>query len=182
MYDKEIVELLDAEMFKEGAERLWHPTKVRIGEETLKNFPDSFNPDRKLSEGDILFFDVGPVFFDHEGDYGETFVFGKSDQECKKAVIDFSKELFNKLSIEWKSQNLTGLQLYERAVAYSQAKGYEFNLRMGGHRLGDFPHALFSKSKLKDIDFVPATELWILEVHVLDRENKIGAFFEDLLS
>lgn len=182
MYDKEIVEILDAEMFKHGAERLWHPTKVRIGEETLKNFPDSFNPDRKLKEGDILFFDVGPVFFEHEGDYGETFVFGKSDQEYKNDLINFSKELFNKLSSEWKNQKLTGLELYERAVAYSEACGYEFNLRMGGHRLGDFPHALFSKSKLKDIDFIPSSELWILEVHVLDRKNQIGAFFEDLLS
>lgn len=182
MYDKEIVEMLDAEMFKCGADRLWHPTKVRIGAETLKNFPDSFNPDRKLLEGDILFFDVGPVFYDHEGDYGETFVFGKSDQPCKKAVIDFSKELFHKLSNEWKSQKLTGVQLYEKAVAYSLSAGFEFNLRMGGHRLGDFPHALFSKSKLKDIDFVPADDLWILEVHVLDRDNQIGAFYEDLLS
>jgi hypothetical protein len=72
--------------------------------------------------------------------------------------------------------------LYKNAVNYSREAGYEFNLRMGGHRLGDFPHALFSKSKLKDIEFIPTSELWILEVHVLDRKNEIGAFFEDLLS
>ena len=182
MYDKEIVELLDAEMFKHGAERLWHPTKVRIGAETLKNFPDSFNPGRLLQNGDILFFDVGPVFFDHEGDYGETFIFGEIETPDKRQLINFTNQLFKKLSLEWKSEKLTGLMLYENAVNYSREAGYEFNLRMGGHRLGDFPHALFSKSKLKDIEFIPTSELWILEVHVLDRKNEIGAFFEDLLS
>ena len=94
MYDKEIVELLDAEMFKHGAERLWHPTKVRIGAETLKNFPDSFNPGRLLQNGDILFFDVGPVFFDHEGDYGETFIFGEISAFTGMVSVTITSEIF----------------------------------------------------------------------------------------
>lgn len=43
--------------------------------ETLKNFPDSFNPDRKLLEGDILFLMWGQFSMITKEITGETFCF-----------------------------------------------------------------------------------------------------------
>lgn len=185
--EKEIVDILDRELFSASAERLWHPTKVRIENSTVKSFPEAFDSSKKLSLGDLISFDVGPVFDDHEGDFGETFIFGENAVEEipfyneKKLLVSFSKELFETLKKEFVENKLTGVALYERAVLLTENAGLEFNLRMGGHRLGDFPHAIYFKGKLKDMEFEPQSGLWILEIHVIDRRVSLGAFFEDLI-
>lgn len=183
--EKEIVEIMDQELFSLGAERLWHPTKIRIEKSTVKSFPEAFDAEKTLESGDLIFFDVGPVLHEHEGDFGETFIFEEEENisfyKEKKHLVNFSKELFHALKKEFQENHLTGIKLYERAIELSQKAGLEFNLRMGGHRLGDFPHALFSKAKLKDMDFEPQSGLWILEIHVINREVGLGAFFEDLI-
>lgn len=185
--EKEIVEMLDQTLFAMEAERLWHPTKVRIEKSTVKSFPETFDGEKTLEDGDLIFFDVGPVFNEHEGDYGETFIFAEEKKNDishyaeKKQLVKFSKDLFHILKKEFKENHLTGVALYQRAVELSREVGLEFNLRMGGHRLGDFPHALYSKGKLKDMDFEPKSGLWILEIHVINRSVGLGAFFEDLI-
>lgn len=185
--EKEIVEMLDQTLFAMGAERLWHPTKVRIEKSTTKSFPETFDGEKTLEYGDLIFFDIGPVFNEHEGDYGETFIFAedkKSDISSyaeKKHLVKFSKDLFFALKKEFQENHLTGVALYQRAVDLSKEARLEFNLRMGGHRLGDFPHALYSKGKLKDMGFEPRSGLWILEIHVINRGVGLGAFFEDLI-
>ena len=50
-----------------------------------------------------------------------------------------------------------------------------------GHRVSDFPHALYGKHRLAEADFVPGDGIWVLEVQVRDLERPIGAFFEDVL-
>ena len=53
---------------------------------------------------------------------------------------------------------------------------------MGGHHLGNFPHALFSKKKLIHFDEIPSENLWVLEVHLISEKLQRAAFFEDILS
>ena len=187
LLEKEIVELIDQELFAQNAQRLWHPTKVRIEKNTVKSFPEKFDEIKTLEPGDLIFFDIGPVFEGHEGDYGETFIFHDSETRSianhheKKQLVRFSKELFKILKDEFHHQQLTGEALYKRAVELSAEVGLQFNLRMGGHRLGDFPHAIYSKAKLKDVEFVPMSGLWVLEIHLINPEVGLGAFFEDLI-
>jgi CDP-4-dehydro-6-deoxyglucose reductase len=50
-----------------------------------------------------------------------------------------------------------------------------------GHRVSDFPHALYGKHLLAQADFVPADGIWVLEIQVRDAERPMGAFYEDVL-
>ena len=59
--------------------------------------------------------------------------------------------------------------------------GWELNLDLSGHRLSDFPHAAVYDGPLAEIDFRPSPLLWVLEIHIRDRDGKFGAFFEDML-
>lgn len=49
-------------------------------------------------------------------------------------------------------------------------------------RLGDFPHALYFKDSLSEVEFAPIENLWVLEIHIRCQESKRGAFYEDILS
>ena len=59
--------------------------------------------------------------------------------------------------------------------------GYQLNPNMAGHRLGDFPHALFYKGTLSNFDKQPIQNLWVLEVLITNNEDTFGSFFEDIL-
>lgn len=52
---------------------------------------------------------------------------------------------------------------------------------MNGHRLGDFPHAVYFKGKLGEIDIIPKEKLWVLEILIRHPRKNFGAFFEDLI-
>jgi len=161
-----------------GCEKKWHPTKFRIGSNTLKSFKEKSDKEITLGESDIFFIDIGPVFDGHEADYGETFVIGSSEEliDLKNVV----EEVFTETRIAFQG-GLSGKELYKFAENITKKKGYILNLNMKGHRLGDFPHALFYKGKLGDIDFIPQENLWILEILIRHPEKAIGSFFEDLI-
>lgn len=59
--------------------------------------------------------------------------------------------------------------------------GYLLNDKMQGHRLGDFPHALFHRGNLKDFERPPQRMLWVLEIHLLEPDSERGYFYEDIL-
>ena len=162
---------------RRGINKLWHPTKIRFGKNTLCTFREESAPGMRLGMGDIFFIDLGPVFAGHEGDYGETFRCGGGSDP----LIEASKEIFALTEKAWKNQKLTGPELYEVASSAAQAKGYKLDRRSAGHRCGDFPHAIFHKGKLLDFDGTPVPGLWILEIHLLDTIRERGAFFEDVL-
>lgn len=179
MTEKEGRTLLESMLDDSGLEKRWHPTKMRMGVNTTLSFRD-ISQDYTLEENDIFFADVGPVYYNHEGDYGESFVIGNNPR--LKHLADATKIIFYATQKAWKEQNLTGKALYEFATKEALKLKLRLNSDMYGHRLGDFPHAVHTKAKLGDIPFKPSPNLWVLEIHVIDDELKRGAFFEDILA
>lgn len=162
-----------------GMLRGWHGVKVRFGPNTLKVFSAPSDPGTILRDDDIFFVDIGPVWEKWEGDAGNTYVVG-NDPDMLRCKTDV-RVLFDRVQAKWRAESLTGRNLYEFAGAEAKALGWELNLDTSGHRLADFPHkALFSGS-LSEVDFAPATGLWVLEIQIRHPELPIGAFYEDLL-
>lgn len=178
MSEKEARTLLEKTLDESGMQKRWHPTKMRIGPNTVRNFRED-SIDYILKEDDIFFVDIGPVYYNHEGDYGETFTVGNNPRHQKLAAA--TKDIFYATQKVWKEKNLSGKALYAFAAEEAKKHGFMLNTGMYGHRLGDFPHAVHSKSKLGSLDFSPASNLWVLEIHLIDEELNIGAFFEDVL-
>ena len=79
------------------------------------------------------------------------------------------------------AKKLSGIELFNFASLLAKDYGYELNPMMAGHRLGDFPHKLFSSQKLFELGVSPNKNLWVLEIHIIDKANQVGAFFEDIL-
>jgi Xaa-Pro aminopeptidase len=161
-----------------GFERIWHPTHIRFGANTLKTYKERSEPDVVLGERDLFFIDIGPVWAGHEGDYGDTFVLG--DDAEMHAIAEAARSLFDRVAERWR-QGQSGRALYAYAEAAAQAMGYVLNLGAPGHRLGDFPHAVHRAGKLADAEFAPAAGLWVLEIQLRHPTRAIGAFYEDLL-
>jgi Xaa-Pro aminopeptidase len=172
-------QFIDQALDKLGAEKKWHPNKFRIGKNTIKSFRDVSDENVRLSENDIFFVDIGPVWDGHEGDYGNTFVFGENEKY--KLIAKACREVFNKTAKAWLSEGLTGRELYDFAEDYASTLGYDLNNRMKGHRVGDFPHHLFFRGGMIDIDESPCDNLWILEIHLISKDKQFGSFFEDIL-
>jgi Xaa-Pro aminopeptidase len=160
-------------------EKIWHPTKIRFGANTLKSFREPSDEDIVLGTEDLYFIDIGPVIFDHEGDFGETFQTGEN-RELER-LIEASKSLFTLTEKAWREKKLTGSELYSFASEQAIKWGYHLNLHMDGHRIGDFPHAIWSKSGLGEINFTPKEQRWVLEIHLIDKNIQRGAFYEDIL-
>lgn len=178
MTEKDAFLMLEHFLNESGLEKKWHPTKLRFGKNTTKSFRDQ-SDEVVLNENDIFFFDIGPVYGDHEGDFGETFVVGHNSENQKLAHA--SKEIFEFTKECWQKEKLTGMDLYKKAEELSLKMGYQLNTKMYGHRLGDFPHALYCKESLGLMDFNPAPFLWVLEIHIIDQKRQLGSFYEDLL-
>ena len=168
------------DLFKmNGVEKNWHPTKVRFGKNTTKSFREKSEPGVTLQDKDIYFLDIGPVINGHEADIGMTYSIGQNPEygHAQKTV----REIFNEVRALWKEKELTGEQLYTEAKRITEDKGYILNMDMTGHRLGDFPHALFYKGKLSEFEKTPVENLWVLEILIKHPEKEFGAFMEDIL-
>lgn len=179
MKEADLKEELEALALKEGVEKWWHPTKIRFAKNTRCSFRDHSDDSVTLAKDDIFFLDIGPVFHDHEGDVGQTFCL--KDGNILQDFKNPAEVLFHELKDFWKNDGLSGEALYKRACEIAELQGYEFNLRMAGHRLSDFPHALHHKGALKDFEEKPQNDRWVLEVHLLDNSKDCGYFYEDLL-
>ena len=162
-----------------GMERLWHPVVIRIGENTTKTFRERSNPDVRLGEDDIYFIDLGLVFDGHEGDVGETFVTGSDPG--RRACAAAARTLFDQVASAWRSQGLSGEALYAFAGERAQAMGWRLNHAIKGHRVSDFPHAIYKAGDLGTLERPPASGLWILEIQIAHPTEPYGAFYEDLL-
>lgn len=178
MTEKDGHQLIDDVLREYGATKKWHPNKFRIGTNTTKSFREK-SEEVTLKENDLFFIDIGPVFDDHEGDYGDTFIHGSNTDFEKISMA--CREVFNEAAAAFKSQALSGEKLYSYAGTKAKELGFELNLNMTGHRLGDFPHAVFFKGKLAEMDFTPKKDLWVLEIQIVHPSGEYGAFFEDLL-
>ena len=72
--------------------------------------------------------------------------------------------------------------------------GWEFGAKTAGHLIGHFPHerepadlARFpirhgNGIRLREPDAEGRQRHWILEIHFIDRQRRIGGFFEELLT
>lgn len=178
MNEKHIKDLVDRHFSKIGVTKFWHPTKIRIQSDTMKSFRELSDPHLKCAIGDICFLDLGPVIQEHEADYGKTFLVGKSETN---SLIQTCHAIFDSCAQKWKLERLSGKKLFEYANELANKQGYKLNPMMSGHRLGDFPHKLFSSEKLFEIESVPTKNLWVLEIHIIDESKNTGAFFEDIL-
>ena len=162
-----------------GMRKGWHRVIVRFGPNTTKDFMAKSEPGVVLGDHDIFFLDIGPVYGDTEGDAGQTFVFG-DDPEHHKAALDV-RTLWDEVRDQWFTAGLTGTALYDYAVKRANELGWELNLDLSGHRLGDFPHEAHYDGSLADADIRPNANLWVLEMAIKHPTRPFGAFYEDLL-
>ncbi|EJM21579.1 Xaa-Pro aminopeptidase [Pseudomonas sp. GM18] len=162
-----------------GMDRIWHPLLIRFGANTLKTFKQRSDGDPVLGDEDIFFVDMGAVWQGHEGDAGATFITGSDPEMIACAAA--SRELFNRVEGFWRSERVSGMELYRYAADQAQAMGWKLNLDIKGHRVSDFPHAIHRGGDLGDLDQCPTTGLWILEIQIAHPERPFGAFYEDLL-
>ncbi len=170
-------ELCKSIFARHGVAKLWHPSKIRFGKNTLCTFKEVSEPNVRLGMGELFYVDLGPVVAGHEGDYGETYRCGGGSDP----LISASREIFNVTEKAWREQGLTGEGLYKVATAAAKERGFKLDLRSDGHRCGDFPHAVFHKGGLGEFNTHPVPGLWILEIHLVDEARERAAFFEDVL-
>jgi hypothetical protein len=163
-----------------GMERIWHPMLIRFGSNTLKTFKQRSEGDPILGEQDIFFIDLGVVWDRHEADAGATFTTGNNPE--MQACAAAAKTLFDQVHDHWKTHQVNGPELYRFAEAQATAMGWLLNLEIKGHRVSDFPHAIYRAGDLGAFEDCPNVGLWILEIQIAHPTRPFGAFYEDLLS
>lgn len=180
---------LAKEMF--GIDKYWHKRIVRAGENTLCPYDD--NPlDLTIKDDDIVFLDLGPIFDEYEADVGRTYVLG--DDPAKHKIAADIETAWHEMRDEILSHtSISGADCYEIAVRSAAKYGWDYGIEIAGHLVGHFPHERLPKGEKGlymhrdnqyDV-FAPAadgsTRHWILELQFVDRERKIGSFYEQLL-
>jgi Xaa-Pro aminopeptidase len=171
--------LLKEKIKSSGAEKIWHPSQIRFGKNTVHSFGEKAAP-IALKENDHFFIDIGPIFDGYEGDVGASFVLGE-DGHLRRLCED-TKIIFDEVKTEWSESGRTGRSLYEFAENCASRRGWKLNpVGASGHRVSEFPHAAHYRGKLKSFERAPTPNRWILEIQLFDANRGIGAFFEDLL-
>jgi Xaa-Pro aminopeptidase len=162
-----------------GFDRDWAEPCLRFGANTLKSYAEPSDPGVVLGHDDVWFVDVGPLWRNHECDYAETFAVG-DDPERHRLVRDV-RAIFERTQRHWREARATGMELYRYAAAEAASRGWQLDLEMAGHRVGEHPHAVFHDDLLLQADFTPSGGLWMLEIQIRSPDRPYGAFFEDLL-
>jgi Xaa-Pro aminopeptidase len=176
-----------------GVVNHWGKKIVRTGINTLQ--PYMANPlDLIIQEGDILFFDFHPVFEGWEADLGRTYVLG-NDSLKLKITQDVEAAWYEANAWYFKQNSLTGAECFNYVVELTKRYGYEFGNAIAGHIIGHYPHEQPDNPNDLCLDVHPDNHAdilqldkhgnkrhWMLELHFVDREHNIGAFFEQLLS
>ena len=181
---------LGAELF--GTSRHWHKRIVRSGPNTLQPYREN-PPDRVIEADDIVFLDFGPIFAEWEADFGRTYVLG--DDPVKLRLQADLPRIFAAGRAHFEAHpEITGAELYAHMVELAQEAGWEFGGAHSGHLVGEFPHELADGEKIESYiapgnpNVMRGTDRagrechWILEVHLVDRERRIGGFYEQLLT
>jgi Xaa-Pro aminopeptidase len=182
---------LGADLF--GTSRYWHKRVVRSGENTLQPYREN-PPDRRIGADDIVFVDLGPVFAEWEADVGRTFVLG-DDPHKHRLAADLDAVWEAGRSFYEATPDVTAAGLYEHVCGLAAERGWTFGGPHSGHLVGEFPHDHIDPDRVhsyittgNDVTMHDATDSagrrchWILEVHLVDPERRIGGFTEQLLS
>lgn len=176
-----------------GIKKYWHKRIVRAGSNTL--LPYQHNPENlTLKEDDILFLDFGPVFEDWEADYGRTYVIGEDPRKIQ-LKNDVEKAWHEgKSFFEENKEFITGAELYTYTKELAKKYGWAFGNIHAGHLIGEFPHEKVQGEE--EINYIHPNNHqtmlspdknglerhWIYEIHLIDEDLQIGAFFEQLLA
>lgn len=179
MLESEANSLCSEVLQEMNMDRIWHPILIRFGENTLRTFKQRSQGDPRLEANDIFFIDLGVVWEGHEGDAGASFVVG-TDLEMQ-ACVQATRTVFDDVEHHWRTTGAGGRALYDFAAERANALGWDLNLDIKGHRVSDFPHAIYKAGNLGDFDSSPQSGLWILEIQLAHRMRPFGAFYEDLL-
>jgi Xaa-Pro dipeptidase len=175
-----------------GVRRHWHKRIVRSGPNTLLTYHDR-DSDRRITDDDIVYLDLGPVFEAWEADFGRTYVLG-SDPAKHRLVGDLEDGFTRGKELYRDSANLTAGELYDYTVALAADHGWEFGNRAAGHLIGRFPHegrpsdpdhfriVHGNSIQLREPGEDGMPRHWILEIHFIDRCREIGGFYEELLT
>ena len=175
-----------------GVEKHWHKRIVRAGENTLEPYDE--NPvDRTITDDDIVFLDFGPVFEEWEADFGRTYVLG--DDPVKHQLRDDLAVVFAEGKAHFEAHpEITGEQLYAHVVRLAEQRGWTFGNYHCGHVVGEFPHVTPDEERTHNLvregsdkpmrrpDREGKVTHWILEVHLVDLDRRIGGFYEELLT
>jgi Xaa-Pro aminopeptidase len=175
-----------------GTANHWGKKIVRTGSNTLYPYV-AYPPDLVIQAGDILFFDFHPVFDGWEADLGRTYVLG--DDPLKQKIKNDIEEAWQEGNTWYfKQTKLTGSGFYDYASDLARRYGYEFGNSIAGHIIGKYPHEQPDDATDLCLDIHPDNHKdilqsdkqgnkrhWIFELHFVDKKNKMGAFFEQLL-
>lgn len=177
--ESELIKMAKEVFDAAGAEKHWHRPIVRVGKNTLCRFSESSDSEVRLKDSDILFFDFGPVFNNHEADVGATLVIG--DDSERQRMANAASILFSEVAGAFKEKQISGRALYALAQEKAKAMNVCLVTEVDGHRISDFPHALYSKTSLGEFDKIPTVQRWVLEIQIHHPTLPYGAFYEDIL-
>jgi len=175
-----------------GIKKYWHKRIVRCGENTL--YPYNENPKNlTLKKDDILFLDFGPIFEEWEADFGRTYVVGNDPSKIKLSK-DIEDAWHKGKAFYDSHKEITGAQLYCYCQNLANDYGWSFGGEIAGHIIGQYPHEKLEKenksnyihpqnhSNMNGLNAKGEKKNWILEIHFVDRNKKIGGFFEQLMA
>jgi Xaa-Pro aminopeptidase len=174
-----------------GVTRHWHRRIVRAGENTLQPFKEH-PPDRVVAADDIVFLDLGPIFEEWEADFGRTYVLG--DDPDKLALRDALPRVWQAGRDYFEGHpDVTGAELFNATVEFARGEGFRWGSHIAGHLVGEFPHKKIPGSATEWYVMPGSTKPmrrhdprgrqchWILEVHLIDPQQRFGGFYEQLL-
>lgn len=186
------LEVADMALEKFGISNHWHKKIVRTGENTLATYPEN-PPDKMIQDDDILFIDFGPIVEGYEADLGRTYVMG-NDSTKLKLKNDVEKAWHEIQAWYQTKTKLKASALFQYAVEKANDYGWTFAGEIAGHIVGKFPHEQPLDPKSLELDMHPSNDNdmflldangdkrhWILELQFIDKEKKIGGYFEQLL-
>lgn len=181
-----------------GIMRHWHNPTVRSGPNTLIAGTRIPLSERMVCEDDIVYVDLGPILQQWKGDVGRTFCLG--NDPAKKAICDDTRVVFEEAKSLFRSNNeMKAKELFWHVRKLAKGRGWSHNSSIAGHQIGCDPDDYFddrissgnvtellinadNEMKLNSTRPDGDRNLWVLEVHLVDENTRIGAFFEDLLN
>ena len=178
--------------WKFGIDQHWHKRIVRSGSNTLAVYNDN-PPNRALQDDDILFIDYGPIVVGYEADIARTYVIGNSVIK-RKLKNDAERAWYETRDWYRKQTKLKASELFQYVVEKARQYGWEFGGEIAGHIVGELPHEQPPDPQSYELDIHPENHNdmflpdangkkrnWILEIHFIDKKNKIGGYFEQML-
>ena len=187
-----VSEIVDLAAEKFGITDHWHKKIVRTGVNTMAIYKEDPS-NRIILEDDILFIDFGPTIEGYEADLGRTYVLG-NDPTKLKLKNDVEKAWYEIQAWYHQQEKIKASDLFQLAVKKTNEYGWTFTGDIAGHIVGKYPHEQPADPKSWELDIHPENHNdiflldangnerhWILELQFIDKEKKIGSYFEQLL-